>query len=186
MSEYRELLAGCGKRREKIISTPNHKGWENLTTLDWNEAHEPEIIYDLTGVRWPFDDNYFDELHLYDVIEHCTGGAGDTMRFFSFFREAHRILKPNGFICATTPLEDTEAAWGDPGHGRIINEMSLTFLCQRAYEEQVGKTPMSDYRHIYKVDFEPVWMERRAGSFCFVLQAKKNPRLTNRSIRVSS
>lgn len=173
MNEYRELLAGCGRRRDKIISTPNHKDWENLTTLDWSRACEPDIAYDLRYPYWPFDANYFDELHFYDVIEHCTGAQGDTESFFRFFNECYRVLKPNGFLCATVPLEGTANTWGDPGHGRIINEMSLAFLSQRAYAEQVGVTPMSDYRHIYKADFEPVWMEKKEQSFCFVLQCKK-------------
>jgi len=34
-------------------------------------------------------------------------------------------------------------------------------------------TPMSDFRHIYKADFEPVWINVREHTFAFTLRAIK-------------
>jgi len=61
MSEYRELLIGCGRSREKRIPTKemvpdspikvvNGKDeWCNLTTLDMDESCGPDVIAD---IRW--------------------------------------------------------------------------------------------------------------------------------------
>jgi hypothetical protein len=65
-------------------------------------------------------------------------------------------------------------AWGDPSHTRIIPKESLTFLSQVEYEKQVGVTCMSDFRHIYKADFDILAQNERQGEHLgFVLRAKK-------------
>lgn len=170
---YRELLAGCGHRREKIITTPDHPTWEDLTTLDINPDCKPDVVYNLAAYsRMPFENNLFDELHFYEVLEHLhpQGAYGD---FFNEFTEYWRILKPGGFLCASVPTYNGLWAWGDPGHRRVINEGTLVFLSQAAYAQHCGNGPMSDYRYLYKADFEKVWSETREESFFFVLRAIK-------------
>lgn len=171
MKEYRELLIGCGHRRQKIVRTPAGPDWLSLTTLDFNPDVKPDIVHDLRVRPLPFEPNSFDEIHAYEVLEHF-GSQGDFLELFADFSEYWRLLKPNGFFCGTVPAEGTKSQWGDPGHCRTINEMTLAFLSQKAYAE-VGKSPMTDYRWIYKVDFEPVFVQVQQESLCFVLRAIK-------------
>ena len=49
----------------------------------------------------------------------------------------------------------------------------LTFLRQKSYEEQVGKTSLSDFRYIYKADFEIILMEEQRDTLFFILEAIK-------------
>jgi SAM-dependent methyltransferase len=63
----------------------------------------------------PFDDNTFDEIHAYEVLEHI-GKQGDWMRILREWSEWWRILKPGGHLYASSPLWSSEWAWGDPGH----------------------------------------------------------------------
>ena len=171
-----ELLIGCGSKWDKRINTRGTNEWQKLTTLDNNGDHKPNIIHDLELFPYPFDDNTFDEIHAYEVLEH-TGNQGDYHFFFNQFSEFWRILKDGGLFCATVPHYKSKWAWGDPSHKRIINQGSLAFLCQEEYNMQVGVTTLSDFRHLYKADFDiKQRLEQGEDSFIFILQAIKPSR----------
>lgn len=168
-----ELLVGCGNNRDKKIKvqdTPQE--WCELVTMDWDEGVNPHVVHDLCMVPYPFDDDTFDEIHAYEVLEHC-GAQGDWRLFFNQFQEFWRILKPGGLFVATCPPWDSIWAWGDPGHSRVISEASLIFLDQDNYESQVGRTAMTDYRRWYKGNFERLLAREQSGTFVFILRAKK-------------
>ena len=173
---YRELLIGCGASRDKRLSADNDPAWKNLTTLDINPEHAPDVVWDLTETRLPFDDGSFDEIHAYEVLEH-TGAQGDYRYFFAQFSDFWRILKPGGLLVGTTPAFDSPWAWGDPSHTRIVNRESLTFLDQCEYERQVGITAMSDFRYLYQADFQLLAATVRDENFQFILRAIKPSRL---------
>lgn len=168
----KQLLIGCGSKQDKRIYIPGDERWENLVTLDINKDHKPDVVWDLTAFPMPFDDNTFDEIHAYEVLEH-TGSQGDYRFFFKQFEEFHRILKPGGTFLATVPAPTSPWAWGDPSHTRIFPKEWLTFLRQKSYEEQVGKTSLSDFRYIYTANFEPIWAEEKGDTLYFVIQAIK-------------
>lgn len=168
-----DLLIGCGNDRRKKVTIPLIKTeWSYLTTLDIDPSTKPDIVHDLNVLPYPFADNQFDEIHAYEVLEHC-GRQGDWRFFFDQFTEFWRILKPNGYFVATVPMWDSKWTWGDPGHTRVINEGSLIFLSQSEYEKQVGKTAMTDYRHWFKADFEIVSIAEHVDTFAFFLRAIK-------------
>ena len=124
----------------------------------------------------PFDDNTFNEIHAYEVLEH-TGMQGDWHFFFAQWEDFWRILKPGGIFAGTCPAWNSKWAWGDPSHKRVISHESLGFLVQPEYEKQVGKTAMSDFRFCYQADFNIVYSETRGETFHFALQAIKPSRL---------
>jgi hypothetical protein len=168
---YRELLIGAGSKHVKVID-PMAKGWIHLTTLDNNPAHDPMILADLTVLPLELEDNLFDEIHAYEVLEH-TGRQGDFHFFFAQFEEFWRILKPSGLLCATCPSYKSLWAWGDPSHTRVLTSGSLVFLSQDEYTKQVGVTSMSDFRHVYTADFKTEWQQDDGETFAFVLRAVK-------------
>jgi SAM-dependent methyltransferase len=175
-ANYRELLLGCGNDRRKKIRLKDHGAeWHNLTTLDMSAETNPDVVFDLDRLpaeRLPFEDDTFDEVHAYEVLEHF-GRQGDWRGFFGQFAEFWRILKPSGLFIATTPKWDSPWAWSDPGHTRIISRESLIFLSQAQYA-QVGSNPMSDYRPWYKADFDVVAADDNdPDTFKFILMALK-------------
>jgi hypothetical protein len=65
----------------------------------------------------------------------------------------------------------------DPGHTRVMGLGLLTFLVQTEYDQQIGKTPMSDYRYLYKADFDIIHSHVDDGlSFHYGLRAVKPSR----------
>ena len=172
MSDRRELMIGCGRRRTKgIWCEVIPETFSNLTTLDIMEIHEPDVVWDLNNLPLPFEDNSFDEIHAYEVLEHC-GMQGDWRFFFNQFADFWRILKPGGHICASTPMWDHEWAWADPGHTRIIAPKTLMFLEQEFYKNP-GNSVASDYRPVYQADFRMKAMQEKDQQFFFILQAIK-------------
>lgn len=173
----KELLIGCGSRYKKIMSLPDHQDWNDLVTLDNNEDHKPDVVWDLMNMPLPFKDNEFDEIHAYDVLEH-TGQQGDYKFFFSQWNEFYRILKPDGHFFAKCPSINSVWAWGDPSHTRVIQQENLVFLSQDEYTKQIGKTPMSDFRYLYESDFETEFVNTDKNDLFFVLRAVKPSRIS--------
>lgn len=182
-----ELLLGCGNSREKKIKLHGSEDWKELVTLDHDPTCNPDVVFDLGWIgQWvgfipgvskttslPWGDNTFDEIHAYEVLEHC-GEQGNYRLFFSQFTEFWRILKPDGMFCATVPHWQSLWVWGDPSHTRHINEGTLAFLSQKEYVKQVGKTSMSDFRRLYHADFDVLHTERSGESLVFILKAVKS------------
>lgn len=177
MSDYRELLLGCGHSRQKKICPPlRDTNFLNLTTLDVNATCDPDVLFDLNRLGLsdlPFASDYFNEIHAYEVLEHL-GEQGDVDRLFSEFHEYWRVLKPGGYFCATVPWWQSIWAWGDPGHTRVLSPATLVFLDQAQYAAQLGKTPMSDYREMLgETNFRAISGNHQGDLFVFVLQAIK-------------
>lgn len=216
--EYRELLLGCGRRRDKRVHVPGlpQRPWQNLTTLDWDVSVKPDIRCDLNAMTpwfgwvgdqeprfdtplpqpplagrcrgiqagWiarEFVSDYWDEIHAYEVLEHL-GQQGDAHSFLAHFGEIWRLLKPNGYLCATVPSWHSRWLWADPSHRRAILPESLVFLDQEQYALQCdgpNPTPMSDFRTScgYTADFRLIDShDDRRATFTFILQAVKPSR----------
>ena len=151
------LLLGCGNSRRRVIDpTGVHPEWDELVTLDIDPDCGADVVFDLdylsTYLQLPFEDGEFDEIHAYEVLEHV-GRKGDWRGFFNEFAEYHRVLKRGGHMVVTCPRWDSPWAWGDPGHTRVLSEHTFAFLSQANYE-QVGSTAMTDYRGVWKGNFQ--------------------------------
>lgn len=171
----KELIIGCGNKKNikaVVLRPQDDRSYKNPTTLDINPDCKPDVLWNLEELPLPFDDNTFDEIHAYEILEH-TGQQGDYKFFFAQFSDFWRILKPGGTLSATVPRWDRVWAWGDPSHKRIINAGTLVFLSQKEYEKQNGVTSMSDYRYIYKADFNITLVEEVGNGMAFILRANK-------------
>ena len=95
MMERRVLLIGAGSSKLLSVPTPLFNIKPTLTTLDIEPSHKTDVVWDLNVCPWPFEDNSFDEIHGYEILEHL-GQQGDAKSFFAHFWEIYRILNPLG------------------------------------------------------------------------------------------
>lgn len=168
---YRVISLGCGHRKALDMGPTNRPAEYEHITLDIDRSVDPTVVHSLDIVPYPFRDNSADEIHAYDVIEHC-GRQGDWMYFFTQFEEIWRILKPGAYFFASVPSMDSPWLWGDPGHRRAVHPYQLSFL-DRSFYAQCGQTKCTDYRPFYRGDLALVDSADDGDSFRFVLQARK-------------
>jgi hypothetical protein len=171
------LVLGAGSRPE-LFSTENTPQLTSVVSVDINPSHEPSVVHDLNDVPWPFADDTFHEIHAYEILEHL-GTQGDAQAFFDHFYECWRILHPGGLLVGSVPRFDSQWAWGDPSHRRIIAKDSFIFLDQDEYVKQVGRTSMSDFRHIWHGDFTLETVQQSEHQVAFWLRAVKPSRREN-------
>lgn len=152
------LLIGCGNDRTKKVALPGATSWTgDLVTVDMNPDCGADFVHDLEVRPLPFDDEAFDEIAAYDVLEHI-GKQGDWRGFFDEFSEYWRILKPGGIFGILVPIG---ADWhADPGHTRFFDSNWFRFLDQNWYADALARgQQVTDYRWFWKRDFETVVMQ---------------------------
>lgn len=158
------LLLGCGNMHDKRIKFTGDddligpgspyvafEDYANLTLSDFDEKICEKYggeYADLEYFPYPWSDEQFDEIHAYEVLEHC-GSQGDGEFFFAQFNELWRILKPGGYLMFSVPMWDAEVAWGVPDHKRVLPPGIFGFLTEDYYKD-VGKPGYGDYRHLIK------------------------------------
>lgn len=90
------------------------KGYVNLDMVKYPGIN---VVWDLNKLPLPFEDNQFEEILAYNILEH--------VNYVPLMDELYRILKPEGIIKITVPHFTYVEAWADPTH---INHFSyLTF-----------------------------------------------------------
>lgn len=171
MKQY--LLVGCGSERGKRIKFDGNDehgpgspegSFDNgsLMTWDIDPDLKPDITHDLDVLPYPVPSNVYDEIHCYEVLEHC-GTQGDGKFFFGQFAEFWRMLKPGGYLCISVPAWDSYMAWGVPDHKRVLPLNIFGFLDPRYYDN-LGKPGYADYRKLLG-----------KTNFRFVAADEKNP-----------
>jgi SAM-dependent methyltransferase len=94
----RRLNLGCGR-----------KPLAGAVNLDVSDRVGADVVHDLNRRPWPLPDNWFDEVHMYDVIEHLTDVVGT-------LEEIHRICRRGAVLHVTVPHFSSANAFTDMTH----------------------------------------------------------------------
>lgn len=171
----RSLLIGCGHSRAKQLYMDGRAEWAGeLTTMDVSPICGADIVFDMEvvaqGGLLPFSDEWFDEIGAFNTMEHW-GRQGDFRGWFHECGEYWRVLKPGGTMHILVPIG--QDALADPGHTRFFQRNWFGFLSQTFYERnEVLQSCFSDYRWIWRLNFDIVHMQEHDGHHLAVVLRK--------------
>lgn len=131
-SEPLQLHIGCGTHR-----------LADYVNCDVSPTSAADRIFDCTG-PWPFPDDSASVIYCSHTLEHLHD-------FRSFFREAHRVLRPDGALQIRVPYGDHKAAWWDISHVRPWYPETFCFL-QPGYAKTIGNAQHDDWTHYFSVE----------------------------------
>lgn len=112
-----------------IVKTKINLGAGNLI-MDTNvyinhdlKKHRPEIelTFDLNKFPYPLEDDTFDEVRIYDVLEHLDHPL-------EVMNELHRILKNGGMCKLRVASFKSDECWSDLTHKKIYDKNSFDCL----------------------------------------------------------
>lgn len=174
--KQRSLLIGCGNNHTKQVQYDGKAEWAGeLTKMDINPNCGADILFDMEDVAshsgcMPFEDDTFDEIGAYNTLEHW-GRQGDFRGWFHECGEYWRILKPGGMMSILVPIG--QDALADPGHTRFFQANWFGFLSQAFYEgNNQLKTCYTDYRWLWKRNFDVLYMKEHGGHHLAVVLRK--------------
>lgn len=106
--QNRKIDMGCGR--------DNLEGYLHLD----RRFHSPHIdlAWDLNIIPYPFNDNTFSEVRMYDVFEHID-------KPLEVLNEVHRILIQGGVFDLRIPTVEDFDLWTDITHKRPFTERSF-------------------------------------------------------------
>jgi SAM-dependent methyltransferase len=104
---------GCGNK--KIVGAIG---------VDIVDLPSVDVVFDLNKKDWPFEDNSFDEVHAYHVLEHLN----DTINSMS---EIWRITKPGGVVYINVPHFSSPNAFVDPSHKSFFALDTLSYFTDK-------------------------------------------------------
>lgn len=120
MEKKRALNLGCGKRPRGRGHIP--PGYEIVCHDKDKRFKHVDVAWDLNEYPWPWEDEEFDRILAFDVIEHLWDPV-------AFMDECWRLIKPTGvLVIHTNNVEYIEQAWRDPTHKRVYCHDSFDFF----------------------------------------------------------
>jgi SAM-dependent methyltransferase len=157
LEPFRVLHLGCGRERDLgrygVLAQPH---WA-VTHLDQDPLLQPDLVCQLgrdrivrknaktQRIERPEDmlTDTFDLAVAWHVLEHI-GKQGEKERWFQFWEELYRVLKPGAALVFESPYYTSIWAWSDPTHTRALSEHSFIFFNQDSY--RIPGSMISPYR----------------------------------------
>lgn len=115
-----------------------------LYGVDFRENKINNVVYaDLSMGKLPFENETFDFISAYDVLEHIeriSKVEGNTIfPFILLMNEIFRVLKPNGIFFNIQPVYPSKSAFQDPTHVNIMSEDTMDYyFCEKSWARIYG------------------------------------------------
>lgn len=131
-------------------------------SLAKNNTTAKLAVLDGAKTKWPYPDDFFDAVTVFDVVEH-------TLRADNIISEAFRVLKKSGLLFVTTPNGDLENGF----FKKILLPYDPTHINVQGENHWVGLLKKAGFRNIKTI-----------GVFSFGLPPSPNSRKMLRKIRL--
>lgn len=113
MKKILELGSGNAPRHAKV--------GEKIIHIDKVKLSGVDIVHDLNSFPWPFNENEFDEVFCFMILEHLDD-------YVKALEEIWRITKPNGIIKITVPFFPSMYAATDPTHKHFFTYFTFDYF----------------------------------------------------------
>lgn len=116
----KSLDLGCGSRPKNPFNAIELFGVDVREDLEANIKKADLVIEPI-----PFENDFFEYLSAFDLIEHIPRIVYAPTRrnaFIELMNEVYRVLKPGGYFLSLTPAYPHSEAFRDPTHVNIITE----------------------------------------------------------------
>jgi SAM-dependent methyltransferase len=104
------LNLGCGERTRP-----------DALNVDCVGGSGADVVADLDRLPWPFENDRFDEVLAFDVLEHLD-------RLVPVMEEIHRVSRPGAVIRITVPHFSSSNAFTDPTHRHYFGWFSTHYF----------------------------------------------------------
>jgi len=131
---HAKINLGCGDK--PIPRWVNHDLWFHSPHID--------VAWDLNIFPYPWDDNTFNTIRMWDVLEHLDKPV-------QVINELGRILESGGSLDMRVVGENSSTRWRDPTHKRPFTVGSFDFFNDK---EEIG-------RRLHRIYMRMKWEEIR-------------------------
>jgi SAM-dependent methyltransferase len=97
---------------------------EGYETMDISPVYSPDFQHDLTQFPWPFEDESFDEVRAFHVLEHI-----ERQHLIAVMNEMHRLVTPDGIANIEVPVFPFWTAIADPTHVSFFVPQTWAYFC---------------------------------------------------------
>lgn len=131
----------------------NPFGADTVIGADLRENKCNNVLYaDLVGGALPFENESFDYVTAYDVLEHIqrvvSVNGATVFPFVSLINEVFRVLKSGGIFFCIQPCFPAKQAFQDPTHVNIMTEDTMyLYFCEPAWARIYGYSGSFELSH---------------------------------------
>lgn len=94
---------------------------DDAVNVDSVASTNPDIVHDLNIRPWPFAQDRFRAVHLYDVLEHLDNVV-------TTLEEIHRVSRNGAHVFITVPHFSSSNTFSDPTHQHAFGVRSLQYF----------------------------------------------------------
>lgn len=124
---------------------------DGFVNVDVEPLMAPDVLVDLTRVRWPWDDNSVDEAQASHLLEHIPHGEP----FYHFLRELYRVCKPGAKVLIVLPHPSHDCFLSDPTHVHAVMPGTVALFSKRYVEMKAAQGDMlTPFYKLIGVDFD--------------------------------
>lgn len=120
---------------------------EGYVNLDMTAYPNIDVVWDLNKLPLPFEDNQFEEILAYSILEHVD--------YVPLMDEIYRILQPMGIIKIRVPHFEYCEAYADPSHIHFFSYMTF-FYFTKDLKREYSFSKFSKFKG--RITFQKRWI----------------------------